>query len=76
MMEIMPDTADQSIAIRVDMSFDGGVTYGNVGTFRAYQALRWSAIPGDAQPTHLMIHRVSGTSDASEFVIGAQHAAD
>lgn len=69
--DVSPDTTDSKIAIRVELSFDGGVTYSNVGTFSAYTSLRWVSDSGERAPTHLMAYRVTGTSTASEILIGA-----
>lgn len=70
--EVFPDVvADPTVSVRVDVSFDGGSTYALVGTFASYSTRRWVRSPEEAAPTHLMIYRVTGTSVASEFIIGA-----
>lgn len=69
--DVSPDTSDSKIAIRVEMSFDDGATYANVGTFSTYTSLRWVSDSGERAPTHLMAYRVTGTSTASEILIGA-----
>lgn len=70
--EVSPDVVtDPSVSIRVDVSFDDGSTYALVDTFTSYSTRRWVRSPEEAAPTHLMIYRVTGTSVASEFIIGA-----
>lgn len=69
-IQLVPDVSDSQIVIKVDVSYDDGVSYASIGSFTKYTERRYTKMPNESVvPTHVMVTRIAGSSTFSYVVV-------